>query len=152
MSIRDQLQVDLKEALKRGDKLRVSTLRLLNADLKNREIAKGKAVDETDVLDAVVLATKKRREAIAFARQYGREDMARQEEQELAILESYLPAQMSAEEIQQHIDAVVQKLGAVSSKDFGRIMQVLMPELKGRAEGNTVSRLVRHRLDNLPQS
>jgi uncharacterized protein len=149
MSRREQLQIDLKNALKRGDKLRVSTIRLLNADLQNREIAKGKTLDDTDVVDAVVLATKKRREAIQLARQYGREDVASQEEQELAILEGYLPTQMSPEAILQHIDSVMRQLDSVSPKDFGRIMQALMPVLKGQADGNLVSRLVRERLHNL---
>jgi uncharacterized protein YqeY len=150
MSIREQLQVDLKEALKRGEKTRVATIRLLNADLKNREIAKRSALDDTDVVDAIVLATKKRREAIVFARQYGREDVAHQEEQELAILEAYLPSQLSPEAIAQHIDAVIEQMAVVSPKDFGRIMQALMPELKGRVDGNVVSRLVRERLAHLP--
>jgi uncharacterized protein YqeY len=152
MSIREQLQVDLKDALKRGEKLRVSTIRLLNADLQNRAIAKGATLDDTDVVDAVVLATKKRREAIMLARQYGREDVAHQEEQELAILEAYLPTPLSPEAIVQHIDAVIQQMAAVSPKDFGRIMQALMPEFKGRADGSTVSRLVHERLANLPQT
>lgn len=149
MSIREQLQVDLKDALKRGDKLRVSTIRLLNADLQNRAIAKGKTLDDTDVVDAVLLATKKRREAIMFARQYGREAMAHQEEQELAVLEAYLPTQLAPEAIVQRIDAVIQQLGVVSPKDFGRIMQALMPTLKGQADGDIVSRLVRERLHTL---
>lgn len=152
MSIREQLQADLKSALKNGEKLRVSTIRLLNADLQNRAIAKGTQLDDTDVVDAVVLATKKRREAIMLARQYGREEIAHQEEQELAILEAYLPTQLSPEAIAQHIDAVIQHMAVVSLKDFGRIMQALMPELKGQADGNIVSRLVRERLANLPQA
>jgi uncharacterized protein len=152
MSIREQLQADLKNALKNGEKLRVSTIRLLNADLQNRTIAKGTKLDDTDVVDAVMLATKKRREAIMLARQYGREEIAHQEEQELAILEAYLPRQLSPEAIAQHIDAVIQQMAVVSPKDFGRIMQALMPELKGQADGNIVSRLVRERLANLPQA
>jgi len=94
----------------------------------------------------VRLATKQRREAIALARQYGREDIARQEEQELAILEAYLPVQLSADDLIQRIDAVIQELGATSDKDLGRVMRVLMPEVKGRADGTTVNRLVRERL------
>ena len=87
-----------------------------------------------------------------LARQYGREDIAHQEEQELAILEAYLPTQLAPEAIAQHIDAVIQHLAVVSPKDFGRIMQALMPKLKGQADGNIVSRLVRERLANLPQA
>jgi uncharacterized protein YqeY len=152
MSMRDQLQIDLKDALKRGDKVRVSTIRLLNADLQNREIAKGKTLDDTDVVEAVQLATKKRREAIMFARQYGREEIACQEEQELAVLEAYLPTQLAPEAIMQRIDAVIQQLGVMSPKDFGHVMQALMPTVKGQADGNVVSRLVRERLQTLSQA
>ena len=149
MPIREQLQLDLKDALKRGDKLRVATIRLLNADLQNRAIAKGTMLDDTDVIDAVQQATKKRREAIMFARQYGREEIALQEEQELAILEAYLPTQLSPEALVERIDMVIQQLGIVSAKDFGRIMHALMPMVKGQADGTLVSRLVRERLHTL---
>ena len=80
------------------------------------------------------LATKQRREAIALARQYGREDIAQQEEQELAILEAYLPEQLSTDDLIQRIDAVIQELGATSDKDLGRVMRVLMPS-GARASG-----------------
>jgi hypothetical protein len=132
--------------MKSGDKVRLATLRLLTAAIKNCQIAKGGVLDDAEALDVVRLATKQRREAIALARQYGREDIARQEEQELAILEAYLPVQLSADDLIQRIDAVIQELGATSDKDLGRVMRVLMPEVKGRADGTTVNRLVRERL------
>jgi uncharacterized protein YqeY len=132
--------------MKSSDKVRLATLRLLTAAIKNRQIDKGGVLDDAEALDVVRLATKQRREAIALARQYGREDIARQEEQELAILEAYLPVQLSADDLIQRIDAVIQELGATSDKDLGRVMRVLMPEVKGRADGTTVNRLVRERL------
>jgi hypothetical protein len=132
--------------MKSGDKVRLATLRLLTAAIKNCQIAKGGVLDDAEALDVVRLATKQRREAIALARQYGREDIARQEDQELAILEAYLPVQLSTDDLIQRIDAVIQELGATSDKDLGRVMRVLMPEVKGRADGTTVNRLVRERL------
>jgi len=146
MSLCEQFRVDLTQAMKSGDKVRLATLRLLTAAIKNRQIAKGGVLDDAEALDVVRLATKQRREAIALARQYGREDIARQEEQELAILEAYLPVQLSTDDLIQRIDAVIQELGATSEKDLGRVMRVLMPEVKGRADGTTVNRLVRERL------
>jgi uncharacterized protein YqeY len=146
MSLCEQFQADLKQAMKSGDKIRVSTLRLLTAAVKNRQIDKGAALDDAEALDIVRLATKQRHEAIAFACQYGREDVAQQEERELAILMSYLPEQLSTEDLIQRIDTVVRELGATSEKDLGRVMRVLMPSVKGRADGNTVNRLVRERL------
>jgi hypothetical protein len=147
MSLREQIRADLRQAMKQGDTLRVSTLRHLSAALQNREIAKRSALDDAEVVESIVLATKQRRESIAFAQQYGRQDMAQQEQGELAILEAYLPTPLRPEEIMQRIEAVVQELGATSPKDLGRVMQVLMPAVKGRADGQMVNRLVRERLE-----
>jgi uncharacterized protein YqeY len=146
MSLCEQFQADLRQAMKSGDKVRVSTLRLLTAAVKNRQIAKGAGLDDAEALDIVRLAARQRHEAIAFARQYGREEMAQQEERELAILMSYLPEQLSTEDLMQRIDTVIRELGATSEKDLGRVMRVLMPTVKGRADGNTVNRFVRERL------
>jgi len=146
MSLCEQWQADLRQAMKSGDKVRVSTLRLLTAAVKNRQIDKGAALDDAEALDVVRLATKQRHEAIALARQYGREDVAQQEERELAILVTYLPEQLSTEDLIQRIDTVIRELEATSEKDLGRVMRVLMPTVKGRADGNTVNRLVRERL------
>lgn len=146
MSLSEHIQQDLQHAMKTGDKLRVSTLRLLRAALHNREIAKGGALEELEVLEVIKLATKQRRETITLARSHGREDIAQQEEHELAILETYLPQLLGPEEIRQRIEVVVQELGATSSKDLGRVMKVLMPTLQGRADGKIVNRLVNERL------
>lgn len=146
MSLCEQFQADLRQAMKSGDKIRVSTLRLLTAAVKNRQIDKGAALDDAEALDIVRQAAKQRHEAIAFARQYGREEMAQQEERELAILVSYLPEPLSTEDLMQHIDTVIRELGATSDKDLGRVMRVLMPTVKGRADGTTVHGLVRERL------
>src|SRR5438445_13206142 len=110
------------------------------------EIREGCALNDADALEALLVLTKQRREAIAVASQYGHEDIAQQEEQELAILEAYLPEQLSTDDLIQRIDAVIQELGATSDKDLGRVMRALMPVVKGRADGNTVNRLVRERL------
>jgi hypothetical protein len=146
MSLCEQFQTDLKQAMKRGDKVRLATLRLLMAAIKNRQIDKGGELDDAEVLDVVRSATKQRREATAFARQYDREDIAQQEERELAILETYLPEQLSTNDLIQRIDAVIQELGATSDKDFGRVMRIVMPAVQGQADGTTVNRLVRERL------
>jgi uncharacterized protein YqeY len=146
MSLSERIQQDLQQAMKAGEKLRVSTLRLLRAAMKNREIAQRRALSDAEVLEEVSLATKRRRETIQLAREHGREDIAQQEERELAVLASYLPEQLSLEEIQQQIEAAVQELGATSSQDIGRVMKVVMATRKGRSDGGTVNRLVRERL------
>jgi len=146
MSLCEQFRTDLTQAMKSGDRVRLATLRLLTAAIKNRQIDKGGTLDDAEALEVVRLATKQRREAIALARQYSREDIAQQEEQELAILEAYLPEQLSTDDLIQRIDAIIQELGATSDKDLGRVMRALMPAVKGRADGTTVNRLVRERL------
>ncbi len=146
MSLQEQFRVDLRHAMKQGERVRVSTLRQLLAALHNREIAKGAALDDTEVLESVLLATKQRREAIAFAQQYERDDIVHQEQSELAVLEAYLPTPLSVEELTQRIETVLQEVGATSLKDMGRVMQALMPVVKGRVDGQVVSRLVRDRL------
>jgi uncharacterized protein YqeY len=146
VSLGERVRRDLYHAMKGGDKLRVSTLRLLSAALKNREIAKGAALEEAEALEVVAVATKQRRETIKFAREHGREDIAQQEEHELAILETYLPEQLSSEEVCQRIETVVQELGAISPQAIGLVMKVLMPTLKGQVDGSMVNRLVRERL------
>ena len=146
VSLGELMSRDLHQAMKGGDKLRVSTLRLLKAALKNREIAKGARLEDEEVIEVVIAATKQRRETIQFARAHGREDIAEQEEHELAILETYLPKQLDLDEVHQHIDAVVRALGATSPQDVGRVMKILMPTLKGRVDGSLVNRLVRERL------
>jgi uncharacterized protein YqeY len=142
----ERLRHDLYRAMKEGDKVRVSTLRLLSAALKNCEIAKGAVLDEHEAMEVVIGATKQRRETIRLAREYGREDIAQQEENELAILETYLPEQLDVEEIRQRIDMLMQELNIASPQDVGRLMKALMPTLRGRVDGSIVSRLVRERL------
>jgi uncharacterized protein len=146
VSLGERVRRDLYHAMKGGDKIRVSTLRLLMAALKNRELAKGAALEEAEVLEVVAVAVKQRRETIKFACEHSREDIAQQEEHELAILATYLPEQLSCKEVCQRIETVVQELGATSSQAIGLVMKVLMPTLKGQVDGSMVSRLVRERL------
>jgi uncharacterized protein YqeY len=146
MPLSQQVQYDLQQSIRRGDKVRTSTLRLLRAALHNREIAKGGALEDAEALEVVMHAAKQRRETIALAREHHRDDIAQREAGELAVLEAYLPRQISIDELQRRIEAVIRDLGAVSPKDVGRVMKVLMSELKGQADGQTVSRLVRERL------
>ncbi|GIX48736.1 MAG: aspartyl-tRNA amidotransferase subunit B [Candidatus Tectimicrobiota bacterium] len=146
MSLRERLQSETMQAMKRGERERVSTLRLLSAALKNREIALGRPLAEAEELEVVQAAVKQRRETINLARQHGREEIAQKEERELAILEAYLPAPLSEEELRQHIEAAIRDVGASSPQDVGRVMRVLMPALRGRVAGSELNRLVRERL------
>jgi uncharacterized protein len=141
-----RLTADMKTALKAGDKLRLATIRLLLAAVKNAEIERGGELKEPELTDLVVKEVKKRREAIPMYRDGGRPELARKEEAEAAILQEYLPAQLGEGELEPLIDEAIEATGAEGVRDMGKVMGRLAPQTKGRADGAVVSRLVRAKL------
>lgn len=152
MALRERISAEMKEAMKAGDKLRVSTLRLLLSEIKNAEIAKRKELDDEGVLEVVSREVRKRRESIAEFEKAGREDLSSKERIEAQILEAYLPPQLSEEELAAIVDKALQESGAVSLKEMGKVMALVMPQIKGRAEGKTVNEMVRKALEAKQQS
>jgi uncharacterized protein YqeY len=147
MSLSERIAQDMKSAMKSGDKLRLETLRTLRAAILEFEKTKVGAVPgEEDELRILTAAAKKRREAIEQYRSAGRADLADTEERELAIITEYLPAQLSAEELEAMVDAAIAESGAKEMKDFGRVMGPLMKKLQGRADGAAVQAMLRGRL------
>jgi len=141
-TLKDKIQEALKGALKRQQRVELSTLRLLLSEIKYAEIAQQKPADDGKVLDVIAKEVKRRRESIEAFQKGNRADLVAQEEAELAVLVSYLPKQMSHEEI---IAAARQAIGAVGAKspsDKGKVMAQLMPQVKGKADGKEVSELV----------
>ena len=147
MALRERISAEMKEAMKAGDKLRVSTLRLLLSEIKNAEIAKRKELDDEGVLEVVSREVRKRRESIAEFEKAGREDLSSKERIEAQILEAYLPPQLSEEELAAIVDKALQESGAVSLKEMGKVMALVIPQIKGRAEGKTVNEMVRKALE-----
>lgn len=143
MGLKARLEQELKEALKAKDPLRVSVIRLLSALIKNREIEKRGELSEAELLQAVVSSCKLRKEAIEEYRRAGREDLAAKEEEELQILEGYLPPPLSPEELRRKVEEVVAQVGASSLKDVGKVMARLMPEIAGRADGRLANEIVK---------
>ena len=141
----DQIQADLKDAQLAKDQIRISTLRMLLSEIHNREIQKGGQLSGQDVIQVIQREVKKRKEAAGGFRQGGREEAALKEESELKILESYLPAQLSTEELTELVEQTIKEVGA-SSADIGKVMSALMPKIAGRADGGIVSALVREKL------
>lgn len=137
---------DQKTALKRGEKLRLSTLRLLSSDLKNRRIELGRDLSDEDALAVLSRAQKQRREAEEQFRQGGRAELAEREAAEAAIIGEYLPEPLGAAEIDRLIDAAIAETRASSIRDMGKVMGRLMPAVRGRAEGAALSARVRERL------
>ncbi len=142
MTLQERLMADLKEAMRSGDKLRQSVIRLARARIKNAEIAKGKPLDDADVIEVLTKEVKQRRESIAEFTKANRQDAVSKEEAELAILLEYLPQQLSREEIIAAAQQVIKEVGAQGPKDKGKVMGKLMPQLKGKAEGKVVSEVV----------
>ncbi len=142
----ERMNADFKIALKSGDKTRLETLRSLRAALKDKEIAlrgKGKELSDEEILTTITSAAKKRRESIDEYIKAGRADRADEERRELDIIQEYLPAQFSSEEIEAKVQSVIEQTGASSMKDMGKVMSAVMTELKGRADGKEVQDIVK---------
>jgi uncharacterized protein len=149
MGLKEKISDDLKAAMKSGDKIRLETLRTLRAALLEKEIEKrGSQTTMSPDDDVAVLlsAAKKRKEAMEHFERGGRPELVAQEGKELAIIEEYLPKQLSAEEVTQVIEAAVAQTGASLPNDFGRVMPFVMKQLKGKADGKLVQELVKKRL------
>lgn len=148
MGLRERLDADLKAAMKEKDELKLSVVRMLKSAVRYREVEGEKAItlDETGILQVVATEIKRRRDSVEQYRAGAREDLARKEEAEIAILQGYLPAQLSEAELRAKVDEVVAKVGAKGPKDMGAVMKALLPEVQGRAEGKAVSDLVKQRL------
>jgi uncharacterized protein YqeY len=142
----DQIQEDLKKAMKAKDGNRVSVLRLLLSSIKNREIDKKDALDDEEVLAEIAASAKRRRESMEAFKEGDRMDLVEKEESELVILQEYLPEQLSPEEVRNVVQEVVQAVGATSPGDFGKVMKELMPRLRGMADGKLVSEIVKEAL------
>lgn len=146
MVLEERLQKDFKEALRAGDKDRVSTLRLLKAAITQKAKEKGQDVDEAAILDVLNSAAKQRKEAMEAYLKGGREDLSAKEQRELEIIQQYLPEPLSDDELVTCVEAVISELGATSPKDMGKVMKAVMAEVKGRADGGQVNRIVKERL------
>lgn len=142
ITLKDKIKEALKAALKRQQGTEVSTLRLLLSEIRYAEIAQQKPADDGKVLDVIAREVKRRRESIEAFRKGNRDDLAEQEEAELAILMSYLPKQMGREEIIATARAAMDAVGARGPGDKGKVMGQLMPQLKGKADGREVSEIV----------
>ena len=145
MTLQERLFNDMKEALKarQAGKQRLSVIRLARAALKYRAIAKGADLTEQDVLDVLSREVRMRRDDILEYSRVNRMDVVADLEAEIAILEEYLPRQLSSEEIQDLARRAIASAGATDARQIGSVMGVLMPQVKGRADGRAVQEIVR---------
>jgi uncharacterized protein YqeY len=151
MGLREQLMDDLKEALRQQDEQRKRTIRSVLAAIKKAETeldATGTRIslDDDDVLALIAKQAKQRQESIVEFRRGRREDLVAEEEAELAILDAYLPQQLTQEEIEVKARQVIAEMGASSPRDMGKVMKPLMARLRGQADGRLVNQVVRELL------
>lgn len=143
----EQIRTDLTNSLRNKEAVKLSTLRMLSAEITNAEIAlrpSGKMMNDEEVLKVIAKEVKKRKESIEIFSASGRQDLADKEKAELAILEEYMPAQMSEEEIEATVKSIVAEN---PNMNFGELMKIVMPKFQGKADGKKVSELV-NRLRN----
>jgi uncharacterized protein len=146
MSLRDQINDDLKAAMRSGETVRRDTIRLLTAALKQREVDERKTLTDSDVLAVIEKMIKQRRDSISQFEQGGRQDLADKEKLELTLLQTYMPQAMGEDELAAAIAAAVVESGAAGPADMGKVMAVLKPKLAGRADMGKVSAAVKARL------
>lgn len=136
----------MKSAMKAGDKIKLTTLRTVLAQLKEVEIDKRRELTEEEEIQVLAKAAKKRKEAIEFYQKSDRTDLLEKEQQELEIINSFLPQPLTTDELEKIISDAIAETGATSLKEMGKVMSVVMPKVKGRAEGKVVQEMVRKKL------
>jgi len=146
MNILEQIDQNLTKALKEKDETTISVLRMLKSVIKNKEIEKGKKLEEEEILELINKEAKKRKEAAQAYEEGGRSELAEQEKKELEILKTYLPEQLSEEEIQKIVEETIKETRASSFQDIGKVIGAVMSKVKGRAEGSMVSKIVKEKL------
>ena len=146
MSLKDMILEDMKTAMKQKEKLRVSTIRMLRADIKNKEINLQKELEDQDVLKIISSSVKKVKESILEFEKAGRDELVEKGRKEIAILEKYLPEPLSKNEIESIINNAIESVEATSLKNMGAVMKVVMPQVQGRADGKVVNQIVRAKL------
>ncbi len=146
MPLKEQLDAELKSAMRAKDEVKLSVVRMLKSAIKYREIELMTPLDDAGVLGVISTEIKRRRDSVEQYQAGNRADLAAKEEAEIKVLQGWLPAQLSTDELKALVEAAVQKSGAQGPKDMGAVMKLLVPETQGKADGKVVSELVKARL------
>ncbi len=146
MSLEERLLKGMKESLKKGDKLRLSAIRLARAAIQNENIKLNKKLSDDEITKVLFSLVKKHKEAIEQYKDGGRDDLVHKEEAELAILQEYLPNPLGEKELCEMVGEVIEEVKAQSKADFGRVMGLIMARVRGRADGRIVKEMVLKRL------
>lgn len=140
--LKQKLTDDLRQAMKTGDKVKRSAIRMVLASIQNAEIARQAALEEGDILGIIAKEVRQRKESIEAFKQGDRQELVAQEEAELAVLTEYLPQQMTREEVTDAARKVIEEVGAQGPADKGKVMPKLIAQLKGRADGREINAIV----------
>ncbi len=146
MGLKERLQKDMIEAMKSGNNVKVGVIRLVRGMIRKLEIDLKKDFTDDDVIGVLSNAAKQRREAIKAYTEGGRDDLVKEEEAELAVIETYLPEALSTDELEKIITEIIAETGATTMKDIGKVMPRVMQQVKGRANGSEVQAIVRSKL------
>ena len=149
-TLKERIDADLKDAMRSKNELTLSVVRMLKSAVKYKEVEPGAAaLDDAGVQKVIATLIKQRRDSIQQFNDAGRPELAQKEEQEIAVLQNYLPQQLSAQELEQLVQAAVAESGAQSAKDMGAVMKAVGPKVAGRSEGRAVSEAVKAALAKL---
>ncbi|GFE62701.1 GatB/YqeY domain-containing protein [Geobacter sp. AOG2] len=146
MTLKEQLDTAMKQAMKARDDLRLSAVRMVRSTIKNREIEQKRELDDQGVIEVISSMAKQRRESIRLYGEGNRPDLVEKEEAELAVLLGFLPSQLTGDEIAELVARIIRETEAQGIKDMGRVMKALTPLTAGRADGKVVSDTVRQQL------
>ncbi|ANC77921.1 GatB/YqeY domain-containing protein [Fictibacillus phosphorivorans] len=146
MSLLNELNQDMKQAMKDKNKQKLSVIRMLKASLQNEAIKQGRELNEEEELTVLVREMKQRKDSLQEFEKAGRDDLVAGLQDEIAVLTPYLPKQLSEEELQEIVAQTISEIGASSKADMGKVMGALMPKVKGKADGGLVNRIVQQQL------
>lgn len=146
MTLKQKLQEDLKTSMKNKDTLRKSVITLIRSSIKQVEVDKRIELNDDDIIDIISKQLKQRNDSLEQFLDAGREDLVEETRSEIEVLKEYLPQQLSEEELNEIIKQTISEVGATSMKDMGKIMSVIKPKTKGRADGKLINKLVKENL------
>jgi hypothetical protein len=146
MGLEERLIEEMKEAMKSSDKLRLSTIRMIRSNIKNKEIEIRKPLDDETIQRVIQGMVRKGEESLDQFKLGGRMDLVEKESKEIEILKSYLPQSLTQEEVIKIIDQTIEETQVTSLKDLGKVMKSVMPKLQGKADGKLINQLVKERL------
>lgn len=146
MGLKEQLNEDMKQAMRAKDKNRLSAIRMVRGAVRDREINSQVELDDDGVLEVIASQIKKRKDALEQLRKSDRDDLVEVETAQINTLQEFLPAQLSPAEIEVVVTEVIEELGATSMRDMGKVMGKLVPQLRGKADNSVISQIARQKL------